>query len=212
MSETRPTPYYPDPDKGFALFRDAILCERHENWETIHQSYAPLVYSWVYQHPGFIHTGEDACCFVNAAFEKFWRALTPAKFTNFSDLKSLLAYLQLCVHSVIIDHLRAEKQHLWKQALPLEERFPCSLNIEQKLQQEAWQQEFWAYVNKRLKDDKERQLLYYRYVCGIKPSDICAQFGEIFPDVREVYTLTQKILARLAREPVLADYWTEQRS
>ena len=93
---------------GYGLFQQAIVQRVAEAWEQIYQLYTPLVQKWVVRHPSFANTGEDVDYFVNRAFEKMWRALTPEKFANFPELKSLLAYLKMCVNSVIIDHLRAE--------------------------------------------------------------------------------------------------------
>ena len=64
------------------------------------------------RHAAFPASGEEAQYFVNRAFDKLWTAMTPQKFERFPDLKSLLRYLQMCVHSAIIDHVRVAERFL----------------------------------------------------------------------------------------------------
>ena len=99
-----------DPRYCFELFRRAIVHCNQRAWEIAYAQYRSLVAGWVERHSAFSTSGEEVQHFVNRAFEKMWVALTPDKFNNFSDLKSLLRYLQMCVHSVILDQVRvAEK-------------------------------------------------------------------------------------------------------
>ena len=53
---------------------------------------------------------EEPQYFANRAFEKMWGVLSPQKFGQFPNLKSLLRYLQMCVHSVIVDYARRGEQ------------------------------------------------------------------------------------------------------
>jgi DNA-directed RNA polymerase specialized sigma24 family protein len=99
-----------DPRYCFELFRRAIVEHDHCAWELVYAQYRPLVTGWVTRHAAFPTSGEEAQYFVNRAFEKMWLALAPEKFGQFANLKSLLRYLQMCVHSVILDHVRAAEQ------------------------------------------------------------------------------------------------------
>jgi len=58
-----------------------------------------------------------------------------------------------------------------------------------------------------LHDAREQQLLYYRYGLGLKPRQLCEHFPEEFPDVNEVYGMTQNILARLRRDEELRQFF-----
>src|SRR5688572_16981463 len=89
-----------DPRFCFELLRRAILEHNQDAWEMSYSQYRTLVSGWITRHPGFTDSGEESGYFVNAAFDKFWSAITPDKFALFADLRAVLRYLQMCVHSV----------------------------------------------------------------------------------------------------------------
>lgn len=188
----------------YNLFEQAIRQRIPEAWEQIQQVYAPLVQKWITYHPDFANTGADIDYFVNRAFEKMWDALTPEKFENFSELKPLLAYLQMCVNSVIIDHLRMEKRYSLTVERAEENPLFRVAPTQTHLRNEVECRHFWECIRQRLKNETEYKLLYYRFVLGIKPRQLCTEFGDTFPNVSVVDTLTQNILARLRRDSVLA--------
>ncbi len=181
----------------YELFRRAIVERAEGAWAYLYEQYTPLVAGWVERHSGYADSGEDVGYFVNRAFEKMWSAIPAAKFARFPDLKSLLRYLQLCVHSVIIDHIRAEE------VIALEEPTIILAGVEEPIIDALQQEAFWQELRRRLHDEREEQLLYYRYGLGFKPRQVCEFFPAEFPDINEVYSLTQNILARLRRDDEL---------
>lgn len=181
----------------YELFRRAIFERSDAAWELIYRQYTPLVSGWIERHTGFVNSGEDVNYFLNRAFEKMWSAIQPEKFARFPDLKSLLRYLQLCVHSVIIDHVRTEE------FVALEEPTVVLEGVEVPIIDQLQQQAFWHQIQLRLSDEREQQLLYYRYALGLKPRQVCEHFATEFPDINEVYGMTQNILARLRRDEEL---------
>ena len=60
------------------------------------------------QHPASerIHEREDC---VNLVFERFWVAIGPDRFAEFPSVAALLKYLKMCVHTVLIDEVRAAR-------------------------------------------------------------------------------------------------------
>ena len=181
----------------YELFRRAMVERSQGAWAYLYEQYTPLVAGWVERHSGYASSGEDVGYFVNRAFEKMWSAIPAAKFARFPDLKSLLRYLQLCVHSVIIDHIRAEE------VTSLEEPTIILAGVEEPIIDAIQQEAFWQELRRRLHDEREVQLLYYRYGLGFKPRQVCEFFPTEFPDINEVYSLTQNILARLRRDDEL---------
>ena len=186
-----------EPAYCYELFRRAIVERSDAAWTLLYDQYTPLVKGWVEHHSGYMRSGEDSSYFVNRAYEKMWSAIQPEKFARFPDLKSLLRYLQLCVHSVIIDHIRAEE------FVALEEPTIIIESVEDPIIEDLQQQEFWQQIQRRLNDAREQQLLYYRYGLGFKPRQICEYFPTEFPDISEIYGMTQNILARLRRDEEL---------
>jgi hypothetical protein len=64
-------------------------------------------------------------------------------------------------------------------------------------------QEFWEEVDARLRDEKERRVVYGSFVLALKPRELCAQFPETFCDVNQVYRIKENVLARLRRDTEL---------
>ena len=68
--------------------------------------YGGLVGSWVGRHPETLRSHNEIQDYVNLAFARFWDAVRKAKFERFRDLRALLAYLKMCVHSAIVEDVR----------------------------------------------------------------------------------------------------------
>ena len=194
-----------DPRYGFELFRRAIMDHDEHAWDLVYHQYRPLVTGWVGRHSAFPASGEEVQYYVNRAFEKMWVAMTPEKFGRFSNLKALLRYLQMCVHSAIIDRVRKAELHLvdietaesavWDTAND-------SPSGDQALDR-VHRQEFWREVNTRLKNDRERKVVYGSFVLALKPRELCAHFQDTFRDVKDVYRVKENVLARLSRDTEL---------
>ncbi|MEJ2266385.1 MAG: hypothetical protein P8X95_23310 [Anaerolineales bacterium] len=198
-----------DPRYCFELFRRALLEKNQRAWEYVFEQYKQLVTGWVERHEAFPAAGEEAIFFVNAAFAKLWRAITPEKFTRFPDLKSILRYLQLCVNGCIVDYLR-----LRDQANVLEEdsgetarfRLPDGSNPEEQILERARAEQLWKLLEERLKNEQEKIIAYASFVLALKPSELLAEFPHKFRDIQEVYRTKENLLARLQRDTDFMDF------
>lgn len=202
-----------DPRYCFELFRRALLERNQQAYALLYQQYQALVAGWVERHPSFPALDEEVQYFVNRAFEKMWRALTPAKFERFPDLKSLLSYLKLCAGSAVLDHARAGK-------LEMVDEEPADLGVagsdtqvdpEQVTVSQVQRQEFWQLVLTRLADERERLVVYGSFVLALKPRELCAKYPQVFADVNEVYRVKQNVLERLRRDVELKQNLAELR-
>ena len=197
-----------DPRFCFELFRRAIVGQEQRAWELVYGQYRPLVTNWVNRNSLSHSLSEDGEYFVNRACEKFWSAVTPEKFDNFEDLKALLRYLQMCVHSVLVDTARlVERSQLLAEesdesGTPLEEMAP---DPEQLALEQARNNDLWRWINERLKDERERCVLYGSFVLEMKPAEIFQAYRKQFDNVREVYTVKDNLLARLRRDSELLE-------
>jgi DNA-directed RNA polymerase specialized sigma24 family protein len=196
-----------DPAYCYELFRRAIVDRSQPAWHVLYAQYCPLVAGWVERHPAFVVTGEEVQFFVNRAFEKMWAALDAGKFAQFPDLKSLLRYLQMCVHSTIVDHSRKAEQVV--ESVEVESLSDGSSTQGPRSDDLAlvgvYREQFWEQINARLNDEKERRVVYGSYVLGLKPRELCETYQETFDDVRDVYRVKENVLARLRRDAELAD-------
>jgi DNA-directed RNA polymerase specialized sigma24 family protein len=193
-----------DPQYCFELFRRAIAGRDQRAWELIYRQYHPLVTSWVTRHSAFPSSGEEAQYFLNRAFEKMWGALGPERFGQFPNLKSLLRYLQMCVNSVVHDHVRrADVPQVELEPHAVTDSTPANDPLAEQILDQVQQEELWSAVSARLQDDKERLVVYGSFVLGLKPRELCVQYEESFQDVREVYRVKENVLARLQRDAAL---------
>lgn len=196
-----------DPRYCFELFRRAILHANQRAWEHAYTIYRPLVTGWVKRHSAFPISGEEAQYFVNRAFEKMWSALTPDKFDRFSNLKSLLGYLQMCVHSAVIDETRSsgpDIEDVDDDQLATRREVKGS-SIEDRALSRAQRETFWHLIEERLKNEKERLVVHGSFVLNLKPRELYADFQHMFQDVNEIYRVKQNVLARLRRDRDLAE-------
>lgn len=193
-----------DPRFCYDLFRRAIVGRNEQAWDRVYTQYAdetPIVRRWVERHPLYAATGEDAAYFINRAFEKMWAAITPEKFAAFSDLTSLMRYLKLCVNSVISDYAR--QMHPPDAALHESDASPNPTPYQSRVERE----ELWQLIESRLTSDQERTAIYCRFDVGMKPSEIAAQYPQLFANVHEVYRVLQNVLNRLRRDRDLLAYY-----
>ena len=193
-----------DPRFGYELFRRALVDRNEQAWECIYTQYGPLVTGWVHQHSMFAATGEEPAYFANRAFEKLWTSLPAERFGRFPDLQSILRYLQMCVHSVIVDYVRTVE---WAEP---EEAADSQTAIGPEVQDQALERvqraELWRWLNAHLRDERERTVVYGSFVLDLKPRELYRQYPQLFSGVAEVYWVKQNVLARLRRDPEFESY------
>jgi DNA-directed RNA polymerase specialized sigma24 family protein len=196
-----------DPRYCFELLRRAIVERDERAWELVYAQYRPQVAGWVERHAAFPVCGEEAQYFVNRAFEKIWLAVTPDRFGEFPDLKSLLRYLQMCVHSVVLDQLRvaeAAAVDVWTDRASVESEMQGP-TVEDHVVTDLQSQALWDLINERLRNEKERYVAYGSFVLALKAAEIYAGARDTFADVNEVYRVKENVLARLRRDANLKE-------
>ena len=183
------------------LFRRAIRDTDQFAWDMIYVQYKSLVVGWVKNSQAFEASGEEVEYFVNGAFGRLAGILTVEKFSGFAEIGSLLRYLKMCVHSVIVDHNRlADKVNLY----PLEDvenEASTDPTLENQSMEHAYRQKFWDLISGRLNDEKERLVMEGLFILALKPRELYERSRHKFSDVDEIYRVKQNILARLGRDP-----------
>lgn len=196
-----------DPRFCFEMFRRAAQEDSQRAWELLHKQYHSLIHGWILRHPAFGQTGEEVSFFLNRALERLWGALKGDKFDRFNDLSSILRYLQICVHSVILDRLRRDRHA--EMQLSLEDGLQVPDNrvggLEHVLAMHEAREELWRHVQGRLKDAAERAVIYDNFVLDLKSRQKYERHRELFGSVEDVYRIKQNIMARLRRDNALAE-------
>ena len=186
----------------YELFRRAIALHDQEAWELVLAQYQRLLQSWVSRHPQFAATGETVDYFVNGACAKLWGRITPERFTNFTDVRSILRYLQMCLHSAVTDYMRQHNVVTveFGEDTLAEERV---MAVADTAGENTIRAEFWTVVNARLKDNKERLVIRGLFVYAMKPAELLSRHPKVFRDVKEIYSIRENVVDRLARDPQL---------
>jgi hypothetical protein len=198
-----------DPRYCFELFRRAVLLRSDEAWECIFRQYRGLIFSWIERHPLTAVLDEEPDYYLNRVFEKVWAVITPQKFAEFPDLKSLLRYLQLCVHSVIVDHARAREQaELMEEDsepenLAFSEETREERGVEDMIQRRQQGREVWNWVLQRLKTEQERVLVFAMYALALKPREVLEGYPRTFRSIDDIYMVKENVLSRLRRDKEL---------
>jgi RNA polymerase sigma factor (sigma-70 family) len=194
-----------DETYSLELFHRALFDHDQAAWQAIYAEYHPMVTQWVRRYSRFQYTNEETAFFVNAAFTRFWRAVSRREMrSQFDSLPRLLGYLKCCVYSAIEDECR--RQQRWSRdtvdwdnfveavpdgALPVEEH---------AIGHVARDTLEWA-VRSRLQDEKEEVIATLSWVYGLPPREIQTRHPDLFTDVRQIYKIKQNILSRLQRDP-----------
>lgn len=194
----------------YELFRRAIVLRNEEAWRQIYSQYQPQVACWVRAHRAYPHCNEQVEYFVNAAFAKFWQAITPEKFARFDALDGLLRYLQMCTASVILDHRRTCQKRILLPTLEdavaqhNPESLPAATPVEQQLDAQA----LWEEVSELLKNETERMIAQCVFQLQMSPRDIIAQYPDHFDDPKQLYRIIENMRKRFRRNAVLCQWLT----
>jgi hypothetical protein len=186
------------------LFRRAICGRDSAAWEAIIAQYRGIVLAWVRQGSAPASAREPDDFWVGRAFERLWSAIGPERFDHFAGVPALLKYLKMCVHSVVLDDVRARAA---AQTAPLEaserEAERDAPDAEVLAVQRLSGDELWAAIDAFLTDDTERLVVRCSFVLDLKPGEIYELHRDRFTGVAEVYRVKRNVLDRLRRNAQL---------
>ncbi len=182
----------------FELFRRAVAARDGQAWERVITQYRRIVLAWVRHHPmrAVVNASDDD--WINEAFARFWRAVSPDRFAQFPNLAAVLRYLKMCVHSSLMDEARAsEAQHV----TPIDDAVDMAapLDVEAAALSAARANRFWQSIQDELQDEVERLVVYLSYALDLKPGEIQARYPEHYASVADVYRIKRNVLERLRR-------------
>jgi len=183
-------------DYCLEIFHRAMLQSDTQAWELLMQRFKGIVVGWVRRHPNreiaYRYDSEEN--YVDLAFARFWKVTVRNKTLEFTTLGGALAFLRACLNSAIIDTLRGYLR-------PNEMPWPDPGYPEEPVAEDAFEEssEIWEAVKSLLPNEREQQLAYLLYHCGLKPREVVQFRPEEFNDIREIYRLIRNILDRLKR-------------
>lgn len=191
------------PQFCFELWRRALAQSSPDAFAYVYTIYEPLVRRWVYGHSRFAQTDEPADYFVSIAFTNFYFAVQGSKFDQFSELPKLLAYLKLCVHTAILQHLRDRRR---LQHASLHEAW--EIGHTPQLDAEVNVHELWSHVCRLLPEHQDQLLAHCVFVQHLKPAQIKALYNGRWESARQVSVALQRI-RRILRADAKLRQWTD---
>ena len=201
----------------YELFRRAFVHGNDIAWSCLYEQYQKLVRSWVMRHALYSGLGEEADYFINRAFEKMWQGIPAENFGKFPDLKSLLRYLQMCTHAVMVDFARWKEQaHLWDRAnqtdngdeeLDIFATFiGKNMSPEREVSQKERQTLLWQKLESLCNSKKEQKAVYGYFVLDLKPREISDLYHMEFSDAQDVSRTKDNFLARIRRNDEFSEF------
>jgi hypothetical protein len=197
-------------EEGLELFHRAVVLRDEHAWACLYQQYAPLVLTWVTQHPSAAQlvAEEGAPSLVNGAFARFAEALSPAKMEQFASLSALLKYLKLCAHSEVADEVRARRVRQYEEPFLGSGSEPATQDdVSSMLVLRLVHQGLWRMVEDELHGEDERIQVRLGFIYGLKPREITARYPQLFPKgAQDVTRVRSNVLSRLRRSQRLRHY------
>lgn len=183
------------------LFRRAIAGRAQAAWDAIIAQYRGMVLAWIRQHPAAPAVRDDDDYWVNRAFERFWGAVGPERLASFPTLAALLRYLKLCVHSTLLDEVRARGATRLEPLAVGKGEPAVALDLESTAISQQVGRELWSSIEAELGDETERLVARLCLVLELKPSEVHARYPDHFASVADVYRIKRNLLDRLRRSP-----------
>lgn len=184
----------------FELFARAVVQRDDGAWAAIVAQYRGIVLAYVGQHAAAATLHEPEDFWINRAFSRFWTAVGADRFAQFPDLPALLKYLKLCVHSVLMDELRA-RRNAWTSLDEMPESTPSRESDEHDVLGRLASEQLWATILREMQDETERIVARLSFARGLKPAEIYEQEPGRYVDVADVYRIKRNIVERLRRSP-----------
>lgn len=183
----------------FQIFERAVVQRDSDAWEAIVVQYRGIVLAYVAQHTAAAMLSESDDYWVNRAFQRFWSAIGPGRFGQFPDLPALLRYLKLCVHSVILDELRARRAGSLTSLDEVPDTLPSNSDAEGSVLGKLAGEHLWTAIQRELQDEAEERVIFLSFARDMKPAEIVARHPELFPSVSDVYRIKRNVIERLRR-------------
>lgn len=184
----------------FEIFARAVVQRSDEAWEAIVAQYRGIVLAYVSQHSAAAMLHEQDDYWVNRAFQRFWTAVGPERFDRFPDLPALLKYLKLCVHSVLLDEVRARRAST-SSLDELPDTQPAQRDDEQSVIGRLAGEQLWATIARELQGEAEEKVVYLSFARDMKPAEIVRRHPDLFASVADVYRVKRNVIERLRRSP-----------
>ena len=164
--------------------------EAREAWQ---RCFGEVLRSWLHRHP----RSEEACClgseegYLAQTFERFWQTVADGQLQASTLLPTVLRYLRVCLHGVLLDSLRSQVR---PKEIPLRE--PADSDGQAGGDHPGAHQ-LWERIQGLFPDVREQRVAYLLFHCHLSPREIFCATPQQFRDVQEIGHLRARILERI---------------
>ncbi len=176
------------------LIKQEAKATAHEAQSILQHQFTENVRFWLTSHAcrDAALRYESEQDYIDHAFQRFWQAISDRGLT-FTSLASALRYLRMCLHSAIMDTLRAYA-HASLETL-VEQGHLDELQIEDCYNESK----LWETITNLLANERERRVAYLHFRCNLQPSEIMRHCPSEFANEEEIYQIKRNIMERLIR-------------
>jgi hypothetical protein len=184
----------------FELLRRAYVDLVEQAILHVYKIYLPMLVYRAQHHGLFYASCQDANYFGHLALARFYNTNRGEKFLKkFEKLESVIAYLYMCLHSVIVHDVRTNASTI---SVDDNENL-MSGDILDESHLNA--QDLWKHIRGLLTDTKDIQLAYLRFVLAMMPAEIMRSYPSMWDDERAISVALQRIRRKLRSDPGLRD-------
>ena len=192
------------------LFRRALVGREDAAWQAVYATYTVLVRKWITTLGLAAQANVDADDVVNAAFERFWRALSGPKLDQFPSLGALIQYLKMCTRCAAIDYQRAQAMRAAEVlAADCEDALrdvAADVDVETEALVTSSESDLWATLRTVLQDPIDMLVVRLSFIDGLTPRQIHVLHTATFASIGDVYRIKRNVLDRLRRHSALQAY------
>ncbi len=184
------------------LFRRALMENDQPAWLALHSQYRRLIGKWA------AGAALDLDDLTAQTFARFWEGIRRHDFSErFANISSVMGYLKRTARSLAIDKARQDDRRQ-KIADSMAADTPSIQPSPQELAEEKiFSQELRTYLSSRLSNADEQLVFFLSFEIGLKPREIAQKHPDHFPTPKDVSRLKERIVSRLANDPILQDSW-----
>lgn len=198
-------------DCAFRTLCQALQDPESDAWSKAWTCCARRIAQWVRHHSAVGETHEEVGYFVTLTFERLWSAALARRLERIAP-GQLVNYVKRCVHSVIVDELRARSRAA-RALRAVDEawhlRPPLNPGIDESLIRRARRDELWAAVAEQVRSAQERVLVADGLMGGLPPRVIAQMHPRLFRSPADVCRRARNLRSRLRRDRTIQSWRAE---
>ncbi len=161
----------------------------------VYKIYLPMLVYRAQHHGLFYASCQDAEYFGRLALTRFYNANHGETFLRkFKKLESVIAYLYMCLHSVIVHDVRTNASTV---SVDDNENLISGDTLDES---HLDAQDLWKHIRSLLTDTKDIQLAYLRFVLAMTPAEIMLSYPDVWENERAISVALQRIRRKLRND------------